>query len=69
MGVDRYDGQIRSDCVLLEIMFLRTAGSNSSCVRHLKKMKLNWPISSSQPKDFPVQHCSGSYPQALKAKA
>lgn len=67
MGVDRYDGQIRFGCVLLEIMFLRTAGSNSS-VTHLKKMKLNWPFSS-QPKDFPMQHCTDSHPQALKAKA
>lgn len=37
MSVDRYDGQIRFDCILLEIMFLRTAGSNSSYVTHLKK--------------------------------
>lgn len=69
MGVDKYDGQIRCDCVLLEIMFLRTAGSNLSCVTHLKKMKLNWPFSSSQPKHFPMQHCTDSHPQASKAKA
>lgn len=68
MGVDRYNGQIRFDCVLLEFVFLRTAGSKSSCVTHLKKMKLNWPFSSSQPKDFPMQHCTDSHPQALKAK-
>lgn len=69
MGDDRYDGQMRFDCMLLEVMFLGTAGSNSSCVTDLKKMKLNWPFSSSQPKDFPMQHCTGSHPQALKAKA
>lgn len=55
MGVDRYNGQIRFDCVLLEFVFLRTAGSKSSCVTHLKKMKL-------------MQHCPDSYPRALKAK-